>query len=91
MSKTFKQFMAESIASKLGLKTDKSKPSWKSAPKWATHLGRTHEGGYHWLEKHSPVETKDSDHYFPHAGKTQFTGHHDNKGGQGYVEPKPKD
>jgi pyruvate/2-oxoglutarate dehydrogenase complex dihydrolipoamide dehydrogenase (E3) component len=90
MPKKLREIVSESLMSSLKLKTDKSKPDWKKAPKWATHLGRTHEGGYHWLEKHSEVETKHSDRYFPNAGKTEFTGHHDGKGGKGYVEPKPR-
>lgn len=64
----------------------KGEPDHKTAPKWATHIGRTHEGAYHWLDKHSEVEKDNSDKYFPSAGRTKFTGHKDEQQGKGFVK-----
>jgi hypothetical protein len=62
------------VGRKLQVKTTKGKPNPKNAPKWATALGQTPQGAWHWLEKEGPVETPDSDRYFPLSGKTEFTG-----------------
>ena len=62
------------IGRKLQVKITKGKPNPKNAPKWATALGQTPYGAWHWLEKDGPLETSDSDRYFPLSGKTEFTG-----------------
>jgi len=74
------------IARKAKLATTEGEPNHKDAPKWATHIGKTPEGHYHWLEKHSELENNKSDSYFPNAGKTQYTGFH-SKPGKGHVKP----
>lgn len=62
------------IGRKLRVKTTKGSPNPKNAPKWATAVGQTPEGAWHWLQKAGPVETPDSDSYFPKSGRTEFTG-----------------
>jgi hypothetical protein len=86
---TCEETVEEGIGSMLGLSTTKGKPDWKKAPKWATHLGRTHEGAFHWLDKNTALTNKSSDSYYPNAGKIKFSGHVDTKKGIGYVEQKP--
>lgn len=86
---TCEETVEEGIGSMLGLSTTKGKPDWKKAPKWATHLGRTHEGAFHWLDKNTELTNKSSDSYYPNAGKIKFSGHVDTKKGIGYVEQKP--
>ena len=72
------------IGRKLQVKTTKGKPDPKNAPRWASALGQTPQGAWHWLEKDGPLETPDSDRYFPLSGKTEFTGFRQNRGyGQG--------
>lgn len=73
------------IKNALGI-TSKGEPDHKTAPKWATHIGRTHEGVYHWLSSHSVVEKPNHNRYFPDAQRTQFTGHLDQKPGPGFVK-----
>lgn len=62
-------------------------PAHYLAPEWATHIGRTPEGAYHWLERNSVVESDSVLHYFPDAGRTEFTGHVDSWACSGYVNP----
>jgi hypothetical protein len=62
------------VGRKLGVKVTQGKPNPKNAPRWATSLGQTPQGAWHWLEKKGPLETPDSDRYFPLSGKTEFTG-----------------
>lgn len=64
----------ETLCRYLHVKTTNDKPAVKHAPKWATALGQTPEGAWHWLEKTGPLETDYSDSYFPDSGKTEFTG-----------------
>lgn len=62
------------IGRKLKIKITKGKPNLKNAPRWAKALGQTPEGAWHWLEKNGPIETNNSNNYFPLSGKTEFTG-----------------
>jgi hypothetical protein len=76
---------------KLGVKVTQGKPNPKNAPRWATSLGQTPQGAWHWLEKKGPLETPDSDRYFPLSGKTEFTGFvsdYEEKGVEEANEPK---
>lgn len=66
--------LGDYVGRKLQVKTTKGKPDPKNAPQWATALGQTPQGAWHWLEKDGPTETPDSDRYFPLSGKTGFTG-----------------
>ena len=79
------------IGRKLQVKTTKGKPDPKNAPRWASALGQTPQGAWHWLEKDGPLETPDSDRYFPLSGKTEFTGFgSDYKDEQGVAEADDK-
>ena len=81
-----------SIGRKLGVHSTDAKPSWKHSPKWANALGQTPQGGWHWLEKHGPVETEKDEKYFPQSGKTKYTGHYSSKPENtkdGYIEHRP--
>ena len=66
--------LGDYVGRKLQVKTTKGKPDPKNAPQWATALGQTPQGAWHWLEKDGPTVTPDSDRYFPLSGKTEFTG-----------------
>ncbi len=76
----------DKITRGLKVKTTKGKPTKKDAPSWAKYLGRTHEGAFHWLSNDTPVDTPNSNKYFPEANKTKFSGFEDKKSGKGYVE-----
>ena len=79
--------LGDYIGRKLQVKTTKGKPDPKNAPGWASALGQTPQGAWHWLEKDGPLETPDSDRYFPLSGKTEFTGFgSDYKDEQGVAE-----
>jgi len=62
------------IGRKMGISSTKGKPDPRKAPTWATAIGQVPSGAWHWLEKEGPVETDDSNEYFPLSGKTEFTG-----------------
>lgn len=82
--KTFKEFqeairlsehIGDYLGRKLGVKVTQGEPNMKHAPKWASTVKQTPEGAWHWAEKDGPTETPDSNSYFPHSGKTKFTGY----------------
>ncbi len=62
------------LGRKLGVKVTNGEPNMKHAPKWASTVKQTPWGAWHWVEKDGPLETPDSNSYFPHSGKTKFTG-----------------
>jgi len=77
----------DTIGRKMGVKTTPGAPKASQAPRWATHVGQTPAGAYHWLSNETPVETDDSDQYFPLANKTEFTGYMGKRNRAGAVEP----
>lgn len=76
------------VGRKLKISTTKGKPNIEDAPSWALYLGQTPEGAYHWLSNITPVETTNSNIYFPNAKKTEFTGFVGMKGAGSVVKIK---
>jgi len=68
------EHLGDYLGRKLGVKVTQGEPNMKHAPKWASTAKQTPEGAWHWVEKDGPTETPDSNSYFPHSGKTKFTG-----------------
>jgi len=83
----FEEGAVDTIGRKMGVKTTTGAPKSSQAPVWATHVGQTPEGAYHWLSNETPVETDDSEQYFPLATKTEFTGYMGQRNKAGVVEP----
>jgi hypothetical protein len=65
----------------------REKPLKALAPKWATHVGKTPEGAWHWLSGDTAVESGNSDRYFPQADRTMYTGASEKKRSPGLVIP----
>lgn len=78
------------IGRKAKVKVTNGRPKVAEAPKWATCIGQTPEGAWHWLSNETEVETSDSDDYFPNAERTEFAGYKSRGTKEGGVWSLPK-